>query len=329
MEVDSGCVYQELSSANGKSFRRSIDTPRDFSVTKAPGVFVQRDLHLARDAFERGDIEASKSAHMPGRREGTSTERKCHVERHTNASSDYLKALVFGGLDGIVTLFAIVAGCVGAHLTPMQTVVVGIGNLLADAVSMGFGEYVSASTESDFMESEKLREIWEVENYPEGEKCEMIEIYENKYNFTHEDAQTMVNIAFKYKDFYISHMMAEELGIIVDDQSPSPARRGGVMFAAFNIFGLIPLAGFSFWCFVYPSLPQAGNFEHREMNGFWVASILSCITLYILGAIKASFINQSAIKSGFQMMANGAAAGAVAFGVGVVLQNTIGSSPVT
>lgn len=63
-----------------------------------------------------------------------------HIERHVGASSDYLKALVFGGLDGIVTIFAIVAGCVGAHLSPMQTVIVGCGNLLADAVSMGFGE---------------------------------------------------------------------------------------------------------------------------------------------------------------------------------------------
>lgn len=65
-----------------------------------------------------------------------------HVERHVGASSDYLKALVFGGLDGIVTVFAIVAGCVGAHLTPMQTLIVGCGNLLADAISMGFGEVI-------------------------------------------------------------------------------------------------------------------------------------------------------------------------------------------
>jgi vacuolar iron transporter family protein len=63
-----------------------------------------------------------------------------HKEHHTNTSSEYIKAIVFGGLDGIVTLFAIVAGCVGAHLSPIQTIIVGLCNLLADAVSMGFGE---------------------------------------------------------------------------------------------------------------------------------------------------------------------------------------------
>lgn len=63
-----------------------------------------------------------------------------HAEGHVSTSSEYLKCLVFGGLDGIVTIFAIVAGCVGAHLSPIQTLVVGVGNLLADATSMGFGE---------------------------------------------------------------------------------------------------------------------------------------------------------------------------------------------
>lgn len=61
------------------------------------------------------------------------------------------------------------------------------------------------------------------------------------------------------------------------------------MFAAFNIFGLIPLAGFSLWCFLTHLLGDApNNFERRELRGFWVASILSCVTLYILGAIKVS-----------------------------------------
>lgn len=73
----------------------------------------------------------------------------CHVERHVSASSEYLKCLVFGGLDGIVTIFAIVAGCVGAHLSPVQTLIVGIGNLLADAISMGFGEVSLSAIKSE------------------------------------------------------------------------------------------------------------------------------------------------------------------------------------
>lgn len=61
---------------------------------------------------------------------------------------------------GIVTIFAIVAGCVGADLHPSKVVIIGIGNLLADAISMGFGEYVSSAAEEDFVKSERLREEW-------------------------------------------------------------------------------------------------------------------------------------------------------------------------
>lgn len=61
---------------------------------------------------------------------------------------------------GIVTIFAIVAGCVGANLHPSKVVIIGIGNLLADAISMGFGEFVSSAAEEDFVKSEREREEW-------------------------------------------------------------------------------------------------------------------------------------------------------------------------
>lgn len=61
---------------------------------------------------------------------------------------------------GIVTIFAIVAGCVGANLHPSKVVIIGIGNLLADAISMGFGEFVSSAAEDDFVKSERDREEW-------------------------------------------------------------------------------------------------------------------------------------------------------------------------
>lgn len=69
-----------------------------------------------------------------------------HKEEHAAASGEGIKAFIFGGLDGIVTIFAIVAGCVGAKITPGQVIVVGVGNLFADAFSMGFGEVFRTDT---------------------------------------------------------------------------------------------------------------------------------------------------------------------------------------
>eukprot|EP00920_Eleutheroschizon_duboscqi_P034100 GHVT01081781.1.p1 GENE.GHVT01081781.1~~GHVT01081781.1.p1 ORF type:complete len:238 (+),score=33.74 GHVT01081781.1:162-875(+) len=178
----------------------------------------------ARHAFNNRDVEATRALHQA--KNASSADADDHLERHSLASSEYLKASVFGGLDGIVTIFAIVAGCVGAQLTPAKVIVIGIGNLFADALSMGFGEYVSAAAEADFIAAERAREEWEVENCPEEEKKEMEDIYTGRYGFTDEDAKTMVNVTYKYPTFFINHMMVEELGLMISPDGPSPKNRG-------------------------------------------------------------------------------------------------------
>lgn len=238
--------------------------------------YPQRSLEDARAAYLRLDVEASKIAHTP--------QSGKHHEGHNTASSSHLRAVVFGGLDGVVTIFAMVAGCVGAKLTPGQTVIVGIGNLLADAVSMGFGEYASAAAEADYLKSEKAREVWEIDNYPEGEKQEMIDIYTAKYGVTEEDATALVNILFKYRDLCISHMMAEELGLLVDDEGPSAESRGVVMFISFICFGVMPLFAFSLWAYVAGG-SNRGLDEHGP-QAFIAAAVLSMITLFVLGMSK-------------------------------------------
>ncbi|CDJ27300.1 Vacuolar iron transporter, related [Eimeria mitis] len=191
-----------------------------------------RDLDKARLAYKTRDVHATRQANLaPGEahnhhhQHSNYNELACaHTESHKQTSSDYLKAIVFGGLDGIVTIFAIVAGCVGANLHPSKVVIIGVGNLLADAISMGFGEFVSSAAEEDFVKSEREREEWEIENCPNEEKQEMVEIYRDRYGFTEEDADCLVNITFKYREFFVQHMMVEELGLMATE-GPSPIRR--------------------------------------------------------------------------------------------------------
>ena len=330
MEIRAAFPYQNLINTNtscnseiqSKSSSNFVQRPTEAQHVSSPTV-----NHL-REAYQNKNVEHSRKLHNL-RRIHPSSSLTYHAEHHNGTSSEYLKAIVFGGLDGIVTLFAIVAGCVGAHLTPTQTIIVGLCNLFADAVSMGFGEYVSAKTESDFIESEKNREIWEVDHFPDEEKREMLEIYLNKHHFSLEDAQTMVSLVFKYKDFCISHMMAEELGILLDENSPSPCQRGAVMFLAFNLFGVIPLAGYGLCYIMTLSLFSETNPSYRDIIAFLFTSFLSCVTLFGLGFSKATFINQSKIKSGLQVMLNGIVAGLVAFSIGIFLQNTIGTNALT
>eukprot|EP00923_Selenidium_pygospionis_P012531 GHVN01021280.1.p1 GENE.GHVN01021280.1~~GHVN01021280.1.p1 ORF type:complete len:380 (+),score=61.59 GHVN01021280.1:103-1242(+) len=301
-----------------------------------------KDYRMIRKAYEMGEVEASKALHVSaypraprfqresleepdrGPRSGHSDGgQRFHEEKHAWTDRDTLKAAIFGGLDGIVTIFAVVAGCVGANLTAPQIVIVGLGNLLADAVSMGFGEYVSSKAEIDLFDAEKARETWEVENVPACEQDEMIELYMHRWSFTQADAEKLVSITWKYPEFFVNHMMAEELGLLGDDGSgASPVKRGIVMFSSFAFFGIVPLV--TFIAYLVTETSGVGHM-HVEISrqAFYMAALASLVTLFILGVFKASLVGQkgqSQIMSGGMMVLNGTISGSLAYGVGTALQ---------
>merc|ERR1719333_1105859 len=159
----------------------------------------------AQDAFARGDIEASKAEHA-----------KRAPEQHGGAGSDYIKSIVFGGLDGIITTFAVVAAAAGGGQGWETVLVFGFANAVADAWSMAFGEFISGVAEIDHAKTERAREEWEVKHNIQGEIDEMIEIYEEK-GFPHDDARALVEIISKDPKRFVDIMMGEELGILVDE----------------------------------------------------------------------------------------------------------------
>lgn len=77
-----------------------------------------------------------------------------------SAGSDYLKSIVFGGLDGIITTFAVIATVAGADLDVKIVILMGFANLVADGISMGFGDCLSSKAEQEFVENEYGREKW-------------------------------------------------------------------------------------------------------------------------------------------------------------------------
>ena len=101
----------------------------------------------------------------------------------------------------------------------------GIANLFADGISMGMGDFLSSRAEMQFEKAERRREEWECENYLEGEKMEMIELYQTK-GLSLEDSTTIVNIISKDKRIFVDFMMVDELGIMPVDASDSPWKNG-------------------------------------------------------------------------------------------------------
>lgn len=70
------------------------------------------------------------------------------------------KSIVFGGLDGIITTFAIVAGASGGSLGVETILILGFSNIFADALSMGVGDALSSKAEAEYIKAERKREQW-------------------------------------------------------------------------------------------------------------------------------------------------------------------------
>src|SRR5512143_1781966 len=135
-------------------------------------------LKSARDAYEKRDLQASAQAHQPdqiARSTAITAE-----ERHGGASSLYLGDMVYGGLDGIVTTFAVVSGVAGAQLGSNIILILGLANLFAAGFSMATGAFLSTKSEQEYYQRERRREAWEVEHFPEGERAELYELYRRR-----------------------------------------------------------------------------------------------------------------------------------------------------
>ena len=100
-------------------------------------------LELARQAFEERDVEMSKLTHAQPAREGHAS------------GGEFVKSVAFGGLDGIITTFAIVCTVAGAGKPPGYVLLFGVANLVADALSMGVGDFLSTKSEIDFSRVER------------------------------------------------------------------------------------------------------------------------------------------------------------------------------
>ena len=261
-----------------------------------------RRFEETRKSFRARDGERSKLAHdLPV---------DDHVEP-TLTSGRYLKPAVFGGLDGISTIFALIAGSVGAHLSATNLLAVGTGTLLAGAVGLGLGEYVSSLAENEVAENERLREAWEVDNHPDGEIREMVDIYVGK-GVDLGDAELVARTLSKYKEFWVEHMLLTEIGIIPPDPDENVFFSGFVMFLAFLLFGAIPLISYSI--IVY---------HIQFLDPFLVTVFTSLATLFGLGATKSHVLGQSRVKGGLFMTLQGSLCAATSYWLGDLVQTLL------
>jgi len=225
----------------------------------------------------------------------------------------YLREFVYGGIDGAVTTFAVVAGGFGANLDSGIIIILGFANLFADGFSMSVGAYLAAKSEKDNYKKHQDIEYWEVDNLPEVERQEIKEIYEAK-GFKGELLEKVVDQICSDKDLWVAEMMKDELNMM--EETKSPFRIGLATLVSFIVIGFIPLMVY-LWDF----------FSKVQINIFFWTSVLTGIAFILVGWMK-SLVNQTpALRSIAETLLLGLLAALVAYYVGDLLEQFFLSNP--
>jgi DNA damage-binding protein 1 len=137
----------------------------------------------------------------------------------------------------------------------------------------------------------------------------MVEIYMEK-GFARDEAETILTVMARHKDFFIDHMMVQELGIIPPDESDSPAKQGLAMFVAFLVLGFVPLLSYV----AFSSI----NWPTKFNPLFLISCILTGCALFLLGVIASRFTHLAWWQGGLQVFVTGGTAACVAYLAGYV-----------
>lgn len=213
------------------------------------------------------------------------------------ARAFYLRDMIYGGIDGAVTTFAIVAGVVGAGLSHKVIIALGIANVLADGFSMAAANY--SGTKADQDNARRLREIEKrhIAEEPEGERRELREILRAK-GLTGGLLEKATDAIAADEKTWIDIMLVDEYGLSPTD--PHPMRAALATFFAFLAAGLIPLMPFVF------GLPDP----------FTLSLVATGVVFFAIGAMKSRWSLSRWWWSGAETLAIGGAAAAIAFFVG-------------
>lgn len=219
----------------------------------------------------------------------------------------YLRDWVYGGIDGAVTTFAIVAGVVGADLSTGVILVLGAANVLADGFSMAASNYTGTKTEREEFERLKAHEERQIVRDPEGEISEVREIFRVK-GFGGSDLERIVAVITADKALWVRTMLTEEYGLPMTERSPVRAAAG--TFFAFLLCGMVPLVPY----ILSPWLIARGT------ASFWSIG-MTALTFFAIGSAKSRWSLVSWWRSGAETTAIGLLAAAIAFVVGYGLRS--------
>jgi VIT1/CCC1 family predicted Fe2+/Mn2+ transporter len=232
------------------------------------------------------------------------TEDAIRARLAKGARPNYLRDWIYGGIDGAVTTFAIVAGVVGAQLSTGIIIILGLANLLADGFSMAASNYSGTKTELDDLERMREVERRHIQLVPEGEREEIRQILKAKGLGGTALEETTAAIVSNEKT-WIDTMLTEEYGMSLILRSPSKSALA--TFSAFILCGAVPLAPFI--------LPVS--------DPFTASSVSTGLVFFMIGAIKSRWSLAPWWRSGLETLVIGLLAAGAAYYVGYLLKGIL------
>jgi len=223
--------------------------------------------------------------------------------RHRSVGGNALRAAVLGGNDGLVSNFSLVMGIAGASSGQKEVMLAGFAGLLAGALSMAMGEWISVKSSRELYENQMNLEMDEIENNPDAEEKELALIYKAK-GITGEEADRIAHEIITDKSQAHKVLVKEELGINSEDLKSSPVEAAVTSFFLFAIGAIIPVIPFFF---------------AEGQTAIISSTVLSGLGLLFIGAAITLFTGRNAWYSGLRQVLFGLAAAAVTFTIGKLI----------
>ncbi|HZS14191.1 MAG TPA: VIT1/CCC1 transporter family protein [Candidatus Dormibacteraeota bacterium] len=240
-------------------------------------------LHQGAAARLRGGLEAEQEVGRPG----------------TGHVGDFVRDLIFGLNDGVVSNFSLISGVAAAGTSHGVVLLAGVAGLIAGGVSMAAGAFLSNRSHREVVAEEVRREREEIEYAPAEERDELRRIYRMK-GFSEEEVELLVRRITSDPERWLQALVTEELGL---SMNPGPPPLVDALFAGggFAIGALVP---------VFPYFFAGGT------GALVVAGVLSVVGLFLMGATKTLVTSRSVVRSGLEMVVVGVGAAAVTNAVG-------------
>jgi VIT1/CCC1 family predicted Fe2+/Mn2+ transporter len=228
---------------------------------------------------------------------------------HLGEARQYLRDIILGINDGLVSTFLLVAGVVGGGLSATQVLLTGIAGAVAGMVSMGTGEYIATKSQEEVFAAEMALEVEHLANHRDHERDELHDMFSDM-GLEGEDLQTVVRIIDGNDDVMLGVMAGLEFGV-VDTERRSP-------WLAAIASSLLFLLG------ALPSILPFGFIDNTG-TALAVAAALTGTALFFVGMGKTVMTKTNPFVSGIEMLLIGLVGGGISYAIGTLVEGWISS----